>query len=147
MPATVDDPHRTRRTTYVVLAAAFTILALVALFVFRSGEDSVTARQKADQLRIAFADGGLPEPDRDQIIRTLGDDGGAVCADPEAALKQATLDGMLANGAAGPGQRPVLADAKVLQGEALIIQTYCPAKLPAFTRYVADLNLNGEVAG
>jgi hypothetical protein len=144
---TVNDPRRTRRTTFIVLAAIFTILAVVALFVFRSAKDSITAQQKADQLASAFAAGGLPEPDRDQVIRTLGDDGGAVCADPESALKQAVLDGMLANGAAGPGQRPVLADRKVLQGEALIIQTYCPDQLPAFTEYVANLNLNDEVAG
>lgn len=144
---TVNDPHRTRRTTFIVLGAIFTILAIVALFVFRSAKDSVIARQKADQLASAFRAGNLPEPDRDQVIRTLGDDGGAVCADPESALKQAVLNGMLANGAAGPGQRPVLADRKVLQGEALIIQTYCPSELPAFTEYVANLDLNDEVAG
>jgi hypothetical protein len=144
---TVDDPRRTRRTTYIVLGVAFALLLVVALAVFRSAEDSATARAKADQLGSSFAAGGLPEPDRDQVIRTLGDDGGAVCADPESALKQATLDGLLVNGAAGPGQRPVLADRKVLQGEALIIQVYCPDRLPAYTRYVADLNLNSGVAG
>ena len=144
---TVNDTERTRRITFVVLGVIFTILLIVALAVFRSAKDSATSRSKADQLATSFTKAGLPEPDRDQIIRTLGEDGGAVCANPDAALKQAVLNGLLVNGAGGPGQRPVLADRKALQGEALIIQTYCPEELPAFTEYVANLDLSNGVAG
>ncbi len=144
---TVDDPQRTRRITFLVLAVIFTILMAVALGVFRSARDSASSRAKADQLATSFTKAGLPEPDRDQIIRTLGEDGGAVCAEPDAALKRAVLNGLLVNGAGGPGQRPVLADRKALQGEALIIQTYCPEELPAFTEYVANLDLSDGVAG
>lgn len=144
---TVNDTERTRRITFIVLGVIFTILLIVALAVFRSAKDSATSRSKADQLATSFTKAGLPEPDRDQIIRTLGEDGGAVCANPDAALKQAVLNGLLVNGAGGPGQRPVLADRKALQGEALIIQTYCPEELPAFTEYVANLDLSNGVAG
>jgi hypothetical protein len=144
---TVNDTDRTRRITFIVLGVIFTILLIVALAVFRSAKSSVASRSKADQLATSFTKTGLPEPDRDQIIRTLGEDGGAVCSNPDAALKQAVLNGLLVNGAGGPGQRPVLADRKALQGEALIIQTYCPEELPAFTEYVANLDLSDGVAG
>jgi hypothetical protein len=43
--------------------------------------------------------------------------------------------------------RPVIADNKVVQGELLIIEVYCPEELDEFQKLVNDLNLNDEVAG
>lgn len=77
----------------------------------------------------------------------LGDDGGAVCADPNSALKKAILYGQLTNGAAGPGIRPVIADHRVVKGELLIIGIYCPDELPEFTKTAEDLKLDDVVNG
>ena len=60
------------------------------------------------------------------VVRVLGDDGGAICQDPNAALSRAALLDRLMNGAAGPGMRPVIADNRAVKGELLVIQIYCP---------------------
>jgi hypothetical protein len=67
------------------------------------------------------------------VVRVLGDDGGAICDDPNSALKKAILYGQLTNGAAGPGIWPVIADNRVVQGELAVIKIYCPQELPEFT--------------
>jgi hypothetical protein len=72
----------------------------------------------------------------------LGDDGGAVCQDPASALSRATLNAQLTNGAAGPGQRPVIADKRVVQGQALIIKVYCPEYIEEFQQVVDDLKFD-----
>ena len=72
-------------------------------------------------------------------MRVLGDDGGAVCANPNKALSRATLLTQLANGASGPGARPVIADSRVVQGQVLIIQVYCPDELEEFQEFADDL--------
>ena len=69
----------------------------------------------------------------------LGDDGGATCADPNDALSRAILLSQLTNGATGPGMRPVIADSRVVQGQLLIIEIYCPDELEDFKAYVDDL--------
>jgi hypothetical protein len=65
------------------------------------------------------------------VVRVLGDDGGAICDDPNSALKKAILYGQLTNGAAGPGIRPVIADNRVVQGELAVIKIYCPRSCPS----------------
>ncbi|MGH3506969.1 MAG: hypothetical protein ACRDO2_07170, partial [Nocardioidaceae bacterium] len=82
----------------------------------------------------------------DQIVRVLGDDGGAVCQNPNDSLSRSILLAQLANGAAGPGARPVIADSRVLQGQLLIIQIYCPDELEEFQQFVDELKTD-DVAG
>ena len=67
-------------------------------------------------------------PRKDQIVRALGTDGGAVCNDPGCALSPRLQNRQLVNGAAGPGTDPS-APTAVVKGEHLIIQMYCPDKL------------------
>lgn len=131
--------------TYVILGAIFIVLAVTALFVFRSAKASVEANKKADQLISAITAAGYTAPPKDQITRTLGDDGGSVCADPNNALRRAVLNGMITNGAAGPGQRPVIADSIVVKGEALVISIYCPDKLSDFQEYANNLKYDDVV--
>ena len=50
------------------------------------------------------------------------------------------------NGATGPGQRPVIADSRVFQGQLLILEVYCPDELEDFKAYVEDLETD-DVAG
>lgn len=80
-------------------------------------------------------------------MRVLGDDGGAVCADPNAALSRATLLAQLANGSGGPGTRPVIADSRVVQGELMVIKVYCPEELQDFQEFVDNLNLSSSTGG
>ncbi|WP_436533132.1 hypothetical protein [Actinoplanes sp. HUAS TT8] len=127
------------RWVYVVVGAVFLLLAGVALVSYHGKKETEQANAKADQLQTALSAAGLRVPYKDSIVRVLGDDGGAVCYNPDDALRRGILYGMITNGAAGPGQRPVLADNKLLQGQLLIIKVYCPQYIDAFQDVIADL--------
>jgi hypothetical protein len=68
-------------------------------------------------------------------IRALGTDGGAICDDPGAALSRALQNQQLASGG-NVGSRPIRADRRVVEGEELILQVYCPSELVSYERYV-----------
>ncbi|WP_433829912.1 hypothetical protein ACQP2E_09460 [Actinoplanes sp. CA-015351] len=137
----------TRNNTVLYVCAGLLILVLGAVAVLSWSEAKQTqdATTKALQLRTAMSAAGMRTPTTDQIVRTLGDDGGAVCFDPGSALRRGVLYGQLTNGAAGPGLRPVIADNKVVKGQLLIIEVYCPQYLDRFQDVVDDLKL-AEVA-
>lgn len=139
MTTTDLSPKTKNWVAYVLLGVVFVALTIIALFVFRSAKESTAANAKADQLIAAVQAKGYPAPDKDLVVRTLGDDGGAVCANPNNAFRHAVLNDMLANGAAGPGMRPVIADNLVVRGQVLIMSIYCPDKLPEFTKYADTL--------
>jgi Tfp pilus assembly protein FimT len=142
------QPRRERSALYIAAMAILVVMAVVALFAFRSIRTTQEAEQKADELIAALQDAGATRvPSQDQVVRVLGEDGGAVCEDPNEALSQAILYSMLTNGAAGPGARPVIADSRAVQGELLVIETYCPEHLEDFQQLVADLELDDDVAG
>lgn len=145
--ATETTTKRERTILYVVSVILLVAFGVGGLLVFHSAKSTREAEEKADQLIAALEAQGARTPSREQIIRVLGDDGGSVCADPNEALNRATLFGEMTNGAAGPGMRPVISDNKVVQGELLIIQVYCPDELAEFQKLVDDLNLNDDVAG
>jgi Tfp pilus assembly protein FimT len=145
--STTESPTQPgNRTLYIVVAAVLVILMVVGLVAFRSAKASREAEDKADQLIAALEDAGARAPSRDQIVRVLGDDGGPTCDDPNNALRRATLLAQLANGAAGPGSRPVIADSRVFQGQLLIIEIYCPDELDDFQAFIDDLKTD-DVAG
>ena len=130
---------RERNWIYItawVLLGAFVLAGLIA---FSSARETREAQEKADELIAAIEDAGATAPDRDQIVRVLGDDGGATCEDPNEALNRAVLLAQLSNGASGPGSRPVIADSRVFQGQLLIIEVYCPDELDDFREFVEDL--------
>jgi hypothetical protein len=133
---TVDTEARHRRTVNIVLGAVFVVLAVVALLLYHAKKSDAAADQKATQLAAEITAAGHTPPPKDRIVSVLGDDGGAVCAEPASALKRAALYSGLSNGAGGPGQRPVIADSRAVQGELLIIKVYCPEDLPSFSEVV-----------
>ena len=145
--STVDEsqPPRERRVLYLVVAILVGVLAVVGLFAFRAADETRDAEAKADELIGALEEKGARAPSRDQVVRVLGDDGGATCANPNDALSRAVLLAQLTNGAAGPGSRPVIADSRVLQGQLLIIEIYCPDLLEEFREF-ADSLKTGDVA-
>lgn len=147
-PATPTEPQtgRERNVIYIVIAVVVVALMVIGLFTYSSAKSTQQANDKADQLIAAIEDAGATAPSKDQIVRVLGDDGGATCADPNASLTRAILLSQLANGAAGPGARPVIADSRVVKGQLLIIEVYCPDELEDFKKFVEDFK-TGNVAG
>jgi Tfp pilus assembly protein FimT len=139
------QPARERSWIYITACVILGILLIVGLISFRGQKESNEANQKADQLIAALAAAGARTPDQDQIVRVLGNDGGATCEDPNNALGRAVLFTQLANGAAGPGARPVIVDSRALKGQLLIIQIYCPNELNDFQRFVDDLKTDDVV--
>jgi hypothetical protein len=138
---------RERRVVYIVAGVVVLVLLVVALLVHDTRQTTAEAEQKADQLIAALAAAGAPTPQQDQVVGVLGDDGGATCEDPSGALSRATLLGQLVNGAAGPGMRPVVADNRVVKGQLLVIEIYCPDELAGFQDLVDGLNLDDTVRG
>jgi amino acid transporter len=125
---------------YVVIGAVATGLAIWGVTAYRGHEATQEANAKAAQLQDRFKAAGLPTyADTDDVARTLGTDGGAVCASPER-IAQGLLKQQLSNGAGGPGQRPVTVARQTVQGELLILQTYCPEKAPEFQKFVNSLD-------
>ena len=137
-PAENQSP-RERSWIYFAACAVLAVLVLWAIFAFSSARETKRAQDKADELIAALQDAGARTPDQDQIVRVLGDDGGATCANPNEALSRATLLALLANGATGPGARPVIADSRAVRGQLLIMQIYCPDELEDFQEFVDDL--------
>jgi hypothetical protein len=140
-----QEPRRERTWIYVTAIGLLVVLLVIGLLTWSSAKSSAAASDKADQLIAALAAAGAPTPHKDQVVRVLGDDGGATCNDPTAALNKATLHGMLMNGAGGPGMRPVIADNRVVKGQLAIIKIYCPDKLPSFQDFVGGLRLENTV--
>ena len=139
--------RRGRSVTYIVSVILLVALTVIGLITFRAARETDRAAEKADQLTSEIEAAGGTAPSREQIMRVLGDEGGAVCANPNEALSRATFLGMLMNGASGPGSRPVIADNRVVQGQLLIIEVYCPDELAEFQQFVDSLetaDLNGE---
>lgn len=134
-----------RKTLYIVVGAVSLALVILGLFLFNSAKETKDAELKADQFIAALEAVGAPAPPKDEVVRVLGTDGGATCDDPNNALKRATLNSMLSNGAAGPGSRPVVFDRRYLAGQLLILKVYCPDELPSMQEFVDGLQ-SGNVA-
>ena len=131
--------ERERRVTWIVLGLFFLGFMVVGVTIFNSNKKNQAAIDKANQLTAELARAGLPVPEAQQIYNVLGDDGGAVCAAPANALVKSILYGQLTNGAAGPGQRPIIADNKAVEGVLLIVKVYCPDKAADFQEVVDNL--------
>ncbi len=142
-----NQPPRERSWIYVTACVLLGVLLLAAVLAFRGARETAEAQEKADELIAALEGAGARTPDRDRIVRVLGDDGGATCDNPNEALSRSTLFSLLTNGAAGPGIRPVIADSRALQGQLLIIEVYCPEELEDFQQFVDDLKTDDVASG
>src|SRR5271165_1755132 len=118
-----------------IIALIVVGLAIGGVFAYKQGQNNQVAESKANQVTALFARHGLTVPvDHKTLIAVLGDNGGSVCDDPNSALSKALQDEQLANGGATVGSRPTRVDRNVVEGEALILQVYCPQQLPAFEK-------------
>jgi hypothetical protein len=145
--STPEETQNPRERTLIYVGVGLVTLALVilGLILFSSAKETKDANAKADQFIAALETVGATAPPRDEVVRVLGSDGGATCEDPNDALKRATLNSMLTNGAAGPGSRPVVFDRRYLAGQLLILKIYCPDELPSMQSFVDKLQ-SGDVA-
>ena len=142
-----SSTKRSRSVVYIVAMILLVVFAVVALLSFRSARETQQSLAKADQLIAEINAAGGTAPSREQIARVLGDDGGAVCANPNNALSRATFHSQLTNGATGPGNRPVIANDRVAKGELAIIKIYCPDQLAEFQQFIDDLNTYNSGGG
>lgn len=126
------------RPIYWIIAVAVVALAIFGVVAYDQAQDDEEARAKAQQLTQKLQQGGLVVPDQDTIVASLGNDGGAVCENPANALGKAILADQLTNGASHVGRRPVIADSRFVEGELLILQTYCPEEAQEFKDEVVD---------
>jgi hypothetical protein len=119
-----------------IIGIAMVVLAVAGIAVFKQGHDERVARDRADQVIALYRSHDLPVPvSRKTVIRVFGTDGGAICDNPNGALTRAIQNQQLATGG-NAGSRPIRTDRRVVTGEELILQVYCPSKLPAYQRYV-----------
>jgi hypothetical protein len=140
-----DQDPRKRWIIYLTATVIVVIVLVIMVVAYRGHKNTQAAQAKAAQLVSAFTRAGLPAPDTDDIARTLGTDGGAVCTTSRSDLGQAALKLGLINGASGPGIRPVTVARSVLQGERLIVRTYCPQNLTRFDKLIDSLKYAGVI--
>lgn len=134
------------RWIYWAVGAVVVALTVIGLITYNGKKETQEAQQKAQELSQKFEQAGLRVPeDQDIIVRSLGTDGGAVCDNPANALGRALLFDQLGNGAAHVGRRPVIADRRVVLGEALILETYCPDELEEFRDKIFDLEFDDTI--
>ena len=126
-----------------VLGGVLLLLCVVGLITYSGNKQTAEAQQKAQELTQKLEAAGLRAPaSQDIFIRSFGTDGGNVCDNPGNALGRATLFSLFTNGASHVGQRPVIVDRRLIQGQLLIMETYCPDKLQDFREEVEDLKFD-----
>ncbi|MFE6925580.1 hypothetical protein ACFVAV_31525 [Nocardia sp. NPDC057663] len=115
--------RRERTIMYSVVAITFAILLVIVLIAYSSAASNSRAEAKADQLIAALEQAGVAHPPtRERIVRVLGEDGGAICADPNSALARATLLSQLA---------PMISTPATWQSNRRRGQALCPVSLPS----------------
>jgi hypothetical protein len=133
------------RWTYWAIGGLVLILCIIGLFTYSAGQENERAQQLAAELTQKIEAAGYTAPDQDILVRSLGDDGGAVCDDPAGALRVAILHDQISNGADFVGRRPVIVDNRIIAGEALILETYCPDELQEFRDKFDDLKFDDTI--
>ena len=134
------------RLIFWIVGGTVLLLMVVGLFTYSAKERDEESQALAAELTQKFEQAGLPVPeDQDILVRTLGNDGGAVCDNPADALGRALLLEQLGNGASFVGRRPVIADRRVVLGQALIMETYCPDELDEFRQNFDDLKYDDVI--
>ncbi|MFJ8441573.1 hypothetical protein [Kitasatospora griseola] len=140
-PTRMATEHRWIYIGSIVLLVAFVIIGLLT---YSQQKATNEAHAKAQQLSDALVAKGFRAINVQNTARALGTDGGAVCNDPNSALRQGLWRVQMANGAGGPGMRPIIADGRVLEAGAEVIKVYCPEKLADYQEQINALK-TGEL--
>ncbi|MFD3707261.1 hypothetical protein ACFWUP_29345 [Nocardia sp. NPDC058658] len=139
---TGDAPDHKRHWIYLTAGVLLVVFMLTGLFTFTQIHRSGQVDAKAQQLHDNLAEAGLPAPDAKVIADALGEDGGSVCQNPNDPMIKARYQSAITNGAAGPGQRPVIAPNQSAQAVSLTIQVYCPERLQDYIDHLDTLKLD-----
>ncbi|MDO8187262.1 hypothetical protein Q5424_22365 [Conexibacter sp. JD483] len=127
------------RAHRIVIVGVLGVLLVIGLISYGYEHSDARADKKAEELITKLETAGLPAPaSKKTITRVLGDDGGAVCDDPGAALKKAQLDAQLVNGASFVGQRPIRASTNLIRGGLIVLSVYCPDRLDDVADKIGD---------
>ncbi|MFD7837574.1 hypothetical protein [Streptomyces sp. NPDC059761] len=130
---------------YIGSIVVLVAMMIIGLFTYTQQRATNQAHEKANQLNDALVAQGFRPLNAGNIAATLGTDGGPVCEDPNSALKRGLWLIQMANGAGGPGMRPVIADNRILRAGLEIIKVYCPEKLDAYQEKIEDLKTSDTV--
>jgi hypothetical protein len=132
------------RTIYWIVGGVLGVLLIVMLVSWNYDRQNAEADAKAQELIAAYEQVGLTAPDQDQIARTLGDDGGAVCETADSELVQGYWK--LRLGVGGEFYvRSVRLDGKVRQGLSIVVDVYCPEKRPDIEDFFEDWDFDDTV--
>ncbi|QKV73442.1 hypothetical protein [Amycolatopsis sp. Hca4] len=118
---TVDEQSTRAQRMLVYFAVGIAVIGLLGAGYLHSRAARAateTAEAKADHLAVRLAQEGAWSPSRDRLVQLLGKDGGAICADPEAALARAN----------SPAARPALPPETLVRVQQLVVEVYCPEK-------------------
>ncbi|WP_406192919.1 hypothetical protein OH807_01815 [Kitasatospora sp. NBC_01560] len=133
------------RWIYVGAIVVLVGMMIAGLFTYTQQKATNEAHRKANRLNDALVANGFASRNTNNIADTLGTDGGAVCTDPNSALRRSLWLVQLANGAGGPGMRPVIVDQRILEAGAEVVKVYCPEKLDAYQQKISDLKTGDTV--
>lgn len=118
------------RVIYWTVGGVLAVLLVVMMVAWNHDRNNTAAQDKAQQLIEEYRSAGLPTPaSADQVAEVLGDDGGAVCATAGSEHDWGYFMTQVGVGGAFY-TRPIILDGNVFEGLVLIVQTYCPEKLP-----------------
>ncbi|MBC3840079.1 hypothetical protein GXW82_07395 [Streptacidiphilus sp. 4-A2] len=134
---------------WIYLGALLVLVALLVagILTFHQVHRTNAANRRAAQLNQQLVAAGFGSIDQAQIARTLGSNGAEACDDPDSTLRRAQWLVDLSNGADGPGQRPVIVNARTMQAGEIVIQVYCPSQLPQYRQRVNQLKTGDTVQG
>ena len=136
------------RPLYWIIGGVVVVLCVAGLIAYTGEKETERAEQKAQELTQKLQRAGFRAPAQDIIVRTLGDDGGAVCDvadDNDDGLAKAILFDQLTNGASHVGKRPIISDRRVVQGGVLIVETYCPEEIEKIRETIEDLEYDDVI--
>ncbi|MFF2548165.1 hypothetical protein ACFVUY_37185 [Kitasatospora sp. NPDC058063] len=135
-PTLMRSQHR---WIYIGAIVVLVAMMIIGLFTYTQQRATNEAHRKANQLNDALVAQGFPPQNVENLALTLGTSGGTVCDDPNSALKRALWLVQLSNGAGGPGQRPIIADQRILEAGAEVIKVYCPDRLDGYQKNINSL--------
>ncbi|MFJ1708220.1 hypothetical protein [Kitasatospora sp. NPDC088346] len=135
-PTRMQSQHR---WIYIGAIVVLVAMMIIGLFTYTQQRATNEAHRKATRLNDALVANGFASRNVENIALTLGTDGGVVCNDPNSALKRGLWLVQLANGAGGPGMRPVIVDKQILEAGAEVVKVYCPDRLDDYQKKINDL--------
>jgi type II secretory pathway pseudopilin PulG len=137
----------THRAIYGIVGGILVVLLIVMLITYNYNKSNEEALAKAQQLITAFEEAGLRSPrDANEVARVFGTDGGAVCA----AVRDGVALGIAKLNLSVGGAfytRPIIADRRLATGLLIVVQTYCPEKIPDAEQFVNSQRFGTLVRG